>query len=372
MRSFWTILPKPLRRTTQLALAVSAIALLLPSGASSLSFCTTPAIATQPTASFSVNPSSGSTGTSFSFDGSASTGAVGTYTPGACVHTQLPINGYVWSFGDGSSGISGATASHKYTTAGTFTVTLTVESGGAYQGTTYPDVSASTTKTVAITGSSSGGSTGGNTGGGTTGGNTNTGATGSQGLTLGHTVSVTPVSGQVLVKVPGQGFVPLASTSQVPNGSEVDAQRGSLTLTAATASSNNTQSGTFAGAVFHVTQAAGGKNKGLTTLALDEGGAAGAPSYASCRMHSGLEPGGPAASAAVSSRTLQTLRARGHGSFSTRGRYGSATARGTAWTISDRCNGTLIAVQKDTVVVRDFVHHKTITLRAGQRYLAKR
>ncbi len=79
----------------------------------------------------------------------------------------------------------------------------------------------------------------------------------------------------------------------------------------------------------------------------------------------------PLAQAAVSSSVLSTLRVRSRGSYSSSGHYGSATARATAWTISDRCNGTLVTVQKDVVLVRDFVHHKTITLHTGQQYLIK-
>jgi ferric-dicitrate binding protein FerR (iron transport regulator) len=60
-----------------------------------------------------------------------------------------------------------------------------------------------------------------------------------------------------------------------------------------------------------------------------------------------------------------------HGQFATKGRYSSATVRGTVWTTSDRCDGTLTTVQRGTVAVFDFGTRKTITLHAGHSYLAK-
>jgi hypothetical protein len=124
--------------------------------------------------------------------------------------------------------------------------------------------------------------------------------------------------------------------------------------------------GTFGGAIFKFTQAKSGPNKGLTTFFLVEGAAKGTPSYASCKgkgaadLHTDL-----------SRRALQTLRSRASGRFRTRGRYAAGTVRGTAWTTTDRCDGTLIAVQQHSVLVTDFVKHKTVLVPAGHHYLAK-
>jgi PKD repeat protein len=80
-----------------------------------------------PTASFTVNPSTGTIGTNFQFDASASTGT--------------GIN-YQWNFGDSMSG-GGVTTSHMYATTGTKNVTLTVTDN---QGRT-----ATATRTVTVT-----------------------------------------------------------------------------------------------------------------------------------------------------------------------------------------------------------------------------
>ena len=69
---------------------------------------------------------------------------------------------------------------------------------------------------------------------------------------------------------------------------------------------------------------------------------------------------------------LRRLFGRAHGRFRTRGRNSTATVRGTEWSVVDRCDGTLTTVKRGTVVVRDRVKHRTVTLRSGQRYLARR
>ena len=74
---------------------------------------------------------------------------------------------------------------------------------------------------------------------------------------------------------------------------------------------------------------------------------------------------------AASSSVLQTLHSSAKGKYRTRGRYSSATVRGTAWTVTDRCDGTLTTVQRHTVSVQDFVRHVTVLVRQGHRYLAK-
>jgi uncharacterized delta-60 repeat protein len=69
-----------------------------------------------PTATFTVGPSVVEAGKAVAFDGSASADPDGT------------IVSHQWNFGDGSTG-TGATASHSYTKAGSYTATLTVRDG---------------------------------------------------------------------------------------------------------------------------------------------------------------------------------------------------------------------------------------------------
>jgi hypothetical protein len=180
-------------------------------------------------------------------------------------------------------------------------------------------------------------------------------------------ICVAPVSGKVLLLINGR-LVPLTGATQIRSGTVVDALHGTLSLTSATGTGKKTQSGTFSGAVFKVTQAKAGSSKGLTTLTLVNNAFKGAPSYSACKSHKAPD----ASAAALSSRTLQLLRASARGKFRTKGRYSAATVLGTKWTVADRCDGTLTHDITDSVSVTDFVRHKTIVLHAGQSYLARK
>jgi IPT/TIG domain len=202
---------------------------------------------------------------------------------------------------------------------------------------------------------------------------------------LGKLVNVTPVSGLVLIKPPpgkslgaagdaaalskGTGFVPLTEARQIPTGSEIDALQGSLKMVSNTGQVGKTQTATLTGGIFKLTQDRTGISKGVTDFTLQEGAFQGAPTYATCKAKTSADQ---ATIASLSSKTLQLLKVSGHGKFKTTGRYASATVRGTIYTVADRCDGTLTHVIRDTVLVDDFVRHKTILLHAGQSYLAKK
>jgi hypothetical protein len=202
-------------------------------------------------------------------------------------------------------------------------------------------------------------------------------------LVLGN-VNLTP-SGTVFILENGH-FVKLTQTLQLSSGTVIDALGGSVTIDVASggvgtgrdAKANKAKprkkptkfTGTFGGAVFRVSQAKAGPNRGLTTLSIVEGAFKGAPSYASCTAKRGAgEP--RLAHAALSSRIVQSLRSRASGRFRTRGRYAAGTVRGTQWTTTDRCDGTLIAVQVHAVQVTDLVRHITRLITAGHSYLAR-
>ncbi len=186
---------------------------------------------------------------------------------------------------------------------------------------------------------------------------------------LGATVNASRVRGTVLIAVRAAGggarvaqkgvrFVPLTESRQIPVGSLLDTRKGTVRVTSARDSSAKTQSGRFSAGIFQVLQSRKAKAKGLTELRLK------GSSFKRCAPTRRGRARGSAG------RTIRRLRGSANGRFRTRGRNSSATVRGTVWTVTDRCDGTLTTVKRGRVAVRDFRARKTIVVRAGKSYLA--
>jgi NHL repeat len=174
----------------------------------------------------------------------------------------------------------------------------------------------------------------------------------------GKLVNAVPEKGKVLVKV-GKKFVPLESLGrQLPVGSIIDTTHGTVRLTSAKNSGGATQFGHFSRGQFRFTQT---KKNPLTTLSM-----VGSNLGACSRLPRG---GAPKLKAAAKKRR-RTLFSSVKGRFRTRGRNSAATVRGTSWTMTDTCKGTLTSVKTGLVEVRDFRLRKTIKLKAGRSYLA--
>jgi len=172
-------------------------------------------------------------------------------------------------------------------------------------------------------------------------------------------VGVQIVSGEVLIKEPGSGkFVPLTGPTEIPVGSQVDTTHGTVKLIAGLGG-GKTNSANFNDGLFKILQKRA-KNA-FMTLVLQGG------NFGICR--------GRALSAlgvdAKRKRQVRRLWGNGKGRFTTKGRYSSATVRGTHWLVQDRCDGTLTRVLRGIVKVQDFRKHKTVNVRAGHTYLAK-
>ena len=175
-------------------------------------------------------------------------------------------------------------------------------------------------------------------------------------------VDVAPVSGTVLIKLPGgKGFIELKAGEQVPVGSTVDARHGEIRLTSALDAHGHTESDLFNGAEFVVGQGPGAHP--VTTLALQDTGPA-------CASAGTAGVGKKKPKAKSKKRSSPSLWGSGNGAFRTVGANGYGTERGTVWETQDRCTGTFFHVRTGLVQVVDLTRHRTLLLKAGGSYLA--
>jgi hypothetical protein len=190
---------------------------------------------------------------------------------------------------------------------------------------------------------------------------------------IGKSAGVRPLKGTVKIKLPkgtsrseaqaiglpgaAGGFTKLSDAKQIPMGSTLDVSKGTVKLLSSASKNpgiSKFQSGDFNGGQFRVTQT---KKNPLTQLSMSGGG------FSTCKTR--VPKGGSAAR-----KHRRRLFGNAHGRFRTRGRHSSATVRGTKWTMTDTCSGTLTSVQRGVVIVRDFTLKKNKTVKAGHRYFA--
>jgi hypothetical protein len=193
---------------------------------------------------------------------------------------------------------------------------------------------------------------------------------------IGRTANAFPEKGNVLIKLPpgtsaakakalglegaAAGFIPLSEARHIPIRSTLDTTRGTVKLLTSAGPGKAAQAGHFRGGLFVLGQA---KKNPLTTLSMTGGGLS--------RCHTRVPAGGAPKRLAAARTTRRTLFSRVRGHFSSRGRHSSATVKGTQWTMTDTCAGTLTAVKRGAVTVRDFRLRKTRLVKAGHSYLAR-
>ena len=174
----------------------------------------------------------------------------------------------------------------------------------------------------------------------------------------GETANAQPVNGTVKIKSPGSGqFITLTAGQQIPIGSIIDVTKGTIDLTT-TAGQTTTQTARFYAGVFKLTQPK--TSQPVTELQLFGGNfkkSCGAPTPRR-------------ASASAKKKVVRQLWGSGKGKFRTKGRYSSASIRGTQWLTQDRCDGTLVRVTEGSVTVRDDVKKKNVIVKAPKSYLA--
>jgi Ca2+-binding RTX toxin-like protein len=176
----------------------------------------------------------------------------------------------------------------------------------------------------------------------------------------GASISGAVTSGAVRIKLPGaKSYKALDPTLPVPVGTTIDTRRGMVTLVAAKDLSGGKQVAKFTGGVFTVAQR---RTAVMHTVLTLRGG-----SFRSCRTSRTTAR----AAGTASSKRVRRLWGSGHGRFTTRGRNSTASVRGTIWSVTDTCSGTVTRVERGAVAVRDLARKRTRLIRAGQSYLAR-
>ena len=169
--------------------------------------------------------------------------------------------------------------------------------------------------------------------------------------TPGSTANLSLASGTVFFKVPSSDdTVHLAGSAQVPIGTEVDTTDGVAKVTVARGPTLDTSE--FYDGDFTVLQPG---PKALGELRLKGG------NFLDCVS---------SFRALAKKRPLRRLWGSGKGHFRTRGRYSSATVRGTKWLTEDLCDSTRITVVQGVVLVHDFVRNVDVSVPAGHSYRA--
>jgi hypothetical protein len=165
------------------------------------------------------------------------------------------------------------------------------------------------------------------------------------------------VKGRVFVKKPGSNtYQELRDARSIPVGSEVDTERGEVELQTAADSSGAVQLGKFRDAKFVMTQTPG--RRPITDLTLMAGRIDKCPAVGQQAGAAARKPG-------------RRLWGDARGRFRTRGRFATATVRGTQWMVKDTCTATTVQVSRGSVTVRDLVKRRNIRLKAPRRYTAR-
>jgi hypothetical protein len=170
--------------------------------------------------------------------------------------------------------------------------------------------------------------------------------------TLGKTLLLTHVKGDVTFRMQGKGQQPLLEPIVVPNGTVIDAGKGVVKVTVARDSTGTRDSADAWGGAFKASQVLG--RSAITTFTLADGASTGSRRGAT----------------AAKVTRKRSLWVNGKGNFKTRGKRASAIVRGTYWLTQETGAGTKVTVRRGLVAVRDFVRRRTVLVKAGHSYTA--
>lgn len=173
-----------------------------------------------------------------------------------------------------------------------------------------------------------------------------------------RTAGVAPVRGSVSVRPRGTGAqIPLREPDIAPNVSAVDARGGTIRLSVRRLGAQADAVAEVSGGRFTLVQPAGERH------------------VADVRLLGTVRCARPAVRRGNAAHQRQRavtrrVRIKVRGRYRTSGRYATAVANGTAWTITDHCDRTVIRVTEGSVTVRDLRRKRTVKVRAGRTYVA--
>jgi hypothetical protein len=183
---------------------------------------------------------------------------------------------------------------------------------------------------------------------------------------LGERETVTLLAGSVAVRLAGTSeFIPLTGTLSVPDSSEIDAREGRVGITVATSSPGATSGAEAFQGRFVLHQEP--TPPAATTFTLSEALPGCVRRHRPKVKHSALlarELGGRR------SRTRRLWVSDRGGSWGTNARYVSTTVEGTRWLTVDQCRKSKVKVAQGVVLVHDLIHHREVTVEAGEEYVA--
>jgi hypothetical protein len=175
--------------------------------------------------------------------------------------------------------------------------------------------------------------------------------------------SVSAVSGTATIRLKGTStFVPLAGSTSIPDGSEVDATKGRVVITAATPSGKTVSAEVYDGR-FRVHQDSSGETHFTLTLPLTGCARVALP-------HGSAAALGRGAKHSSKPKSRHVWVSEGGGKWGTNGRYVSTSVEGTTWLTLDECTQSRVKVTAGKVKVRDLARKKTKMIAAGHSYVA--
>jgi Ca2+-binding RTX toxin-like protein len=157
----------------------------------------------------------------------------------------------------------------------------------------------------------------------------------------------------------GRRYYQFEDPLKLPIGSTIDARDGAVRLATARNSDGARQEISILGGPFSVRQEAG--KRPTTDLRL-----VGRPRGCARSANGPRAP----ADARVPKLDMRTDEGK-RGRYRVKGRHSVGAPRGTSWVTEERCDGTFTRVRSGTVKVRDLERDRTVTLHAGETYLAR-